>query len=462
MMYLPPFFLMLGLALSRNSIAAFALFALSGSAVLGGFSSIVPGLAAELFAAAESPGMSTTMALTVVYCCFVSSLENGGAVSATASLFSGKVKSAAAAQIYAWLSCAAAFFSDFGSTMIIGEIFRSCSDRYHVPREKLALTLALLGGPLAALFPLWIWGIYFSAVLNGLNEIVAWFPKGMSGFSLLLYSLPYAFFPLMCAICVPLTLLTGELPAMRTAWKRANTPTTNEYGQPEKNSGMTLADDSALTYFAGVGAVIVAYVYITAGKNLHSMDYRQVITALAESFLWGTTMLFILPIILRKRNITQCCGLYLAGFRRAVSVTAPMVMSIIYVKVGAELGLWDAIAVKCAPIPGEMLPPAAFLLASSLSWITGSSWGTFGMASAPLLSIARGNTEILPIITGAIISGSLVGDLLSTASGTVSLVSRGAGVDPDAYRQTASQYVVVMAIASTALYSIVSLLSNRP
>jgi Na+/H+ antiporter NhaC len=74
------------------------------------------------------------------------------------------------------------------------------------------------------------------------------------------------------------------------------------------------------------------------------------------------------------------------------------------------------------------------------------------MAAAPLLALARGNTVISPIIVGAIISGSLIGDLLSPVSGTVSLVSRGAGVKPDIYRQVTSQYVAAMATISAVLY----------
>ena len=450
--YIPLFFLALGLAYTRNNNVAFGLFAVSGLVLLAGPAETPLAMARALLEVVSTPAVASTFGLVALYNCFVGSVENGGAIAAMTKLAAKHAKSPVSVQLCTWLSCTVAFFSDFGSTMIIGSIYQPLYDEYRVPREKLALALSLLGGPLASLFPLWIWGIYFASVLQ---DTAAWqfIPGNAGGFSLMLRALPYAFFPILCFLCIPVTAFLGDLSLMRAAWRRTGGGTLYDLdsgglGPLEKPSRMAEASETPLTYLLAVGGVVVTYLIVSGGVGVHAMTYEETVLALSAGYVTGAIILFTVPVLARKKTLTQCYDVYSLGFRRVLSVTVPITLAVLYARIGMGTGLFASMASLYSGLPRFVLPISAFALACGLSWLTGSSWGTFAVLAAPFLAVGQEYESLIPMIVGAIVSGSLV----SPVSHTVTLVSRGAWTTTEAYRATTGQYVRLMAAISAVLY----------
>jgi Na+/H+ antiporter NhaC len=69
---------------------------------------------------------------------FVALVERSGGGVAFAKSINGWVKNQVQAQMAAWVSGIAIFFSDLGTPLIIGPIFRPLTDRLKISRQKLA------------------------------------------------------------------------------------------------------------------------------------------------------------------------------------------------------------------------------------------------------------------------------------------------------------------------------------
>ncbi|PAD22455.1 Na+/H+ antiporter NhaC [Terribacillus saccharophilus] len=109
---------------------------------------------------------------------------------------------------------------------------------------------------------------------------------------------------------------------------------------------------------------------------------------------------------------------------------------LILVAVGALIGSWIAGGVVPTLIYYglEFIHPSIFLLAtliicSIMSVATGTSWGTAGTAGIAMMAIGEGLGMPLPLVAGAVLSGSYFGDKLSPLSDSTVLASSLSDVD---------------------------------
>jgi len=115
-----------------------------------------------------------------------------------------------------------------------------------------------------------------------------------------------------------------------------------------------------------------------------------------------------------------------------MSMSAILILMII----GMIIGTWILAGVVPSMIYYglQILSPGIFLVATTLicavvSLATGSSWTTAGTVGIALIGIGQGLGIPLPIVAGAIISGSYFGDKMSPLSDTTNLAPSMAGAD---------------------------------
>ena len=117
-------------------------------------------------------------------------------------------------------------------------------------------------------------------------------------------------------------------------------------------------------------------------------------------------------------------------------ITLAMGAILILMVVGTMIGTW----IQGGVVPGmiyyglELLSPGIFLVAtlivcSIVSLGTGSSWSTAGTVGVALIGVGQGLGIPVPIVAGAIISGSYFGDKMSPLSDTTNLAPAVAGTD---------------------------------
>lgn len=110
----------------------------------------------------------------------------------------------------------------------------------------------------------------------------------------------------------------------------------------------------------------------------------------------------------------------------AISMAMPAIL--ILMAIGILIGIWTASGIVPLMIdyglrllsPGYFLV-AACLICSVISFATGSSWSTVGTVGVALVGSAQGLGISLPMVAGAIVSGSYFGDKLSPLSDTTNL-----------------------------------------
>lgn len=117
---------------------------------------------------------------------------------------------------------------------------------------------------------------------------------------------------------------------------------------------------------------------------------------------------------------------------KGISLAVPSIL--ILMAIGMLIGVWVASGIVPLLIDYglHLLSPNYFLVASCLicaavSLATGSSWSTIGTVGVALVGAGQGLDLSLPMVAGAVVSGSYFGDKLSPLSETTNLAPAVAG-----------------------------------
>ena len=135
-------------------------------------------------------------------------------------------------------------------------------------------------------------------------------------------------------------------------------------------------------------------------------------------------------------------GLYLGYSYKEIEkgivkgIAIAMQACLILMVIGLLIGTWiiSGIVPTMIYYGLQILSPSIFLLATCLicslvSLATGSSWSTAGTVGIALIGVGQGLGVPLPMVAGAIISGSYFGDKMSPLSDTTNLAPAVAGSD---------------------------------
>ncbi|MBC7186269.1 MAG: Na+/H+ antiporter NhaC [Calditrichaeota bacterium] len=119
-----------------------------------------------------------------------------------------------------------------------------------------------------------------------------------------------------------------------------------------------------------------------------------------------------------------------------LGITLAMDAILILMVVGTLIGTWllGGVVPTMIYYGLQLLSPSVFLVAtliicSIVSLGTGSSWSTAGTVGVALIGVGHGLGVPLPMVAGAIISGSYFGDKMSPLSDTTNLAPAVAGTD---------------------------------
>ncbi|MBN1541016.1 Na+/H+ antiporter NhaC [candidate division KSB1 bacterium] len=117
-------------------------------------------------------------------------------------------------------------------------------------------------------------------------------------------------------------------------------------------------------------------------------------------------------------------------------ITVAIQACLILMVIGMLIGTWIAAGIVPIMIYAglKLLSPFIFLVTTCLicslvSLATGSSWSTAGTVGVALIGVGQGLGVPLPMVAGAIISGSYLGDKMSPLSDTTNLAPAVVGAD---------------------------------
>ncbi len=363
---------------------------------------------------------------------FVALMENSGGGAAFAASLNRWVKTCLQAQLATWMGGIAIFFSDLGTPLIVGPVFRPLMDRLKISRQKLAFIIDSTASPVAILIPFIGWGVYIMSLIFqefealGLEE---------SEFTAFIRAIPFQFYAWLAVLMVPMmTLLRfdfGPMASAEEAMQQDDGAAAKEEQRDEAVQYRAFAHPNATPMLVWapllVLAVVLGIMLVPLGFPFAQVSGTDFRAGLSTAYLAAAALLIVLMAMAKVREALSSVEVYLKGMTGMTLVAVTLLLAWALSDIGRMVGAAEYIsAVAQAGLPSWLLPAVVFILSAIISFSTGSSWGTFAIMLPLVIPTAVAIDAPLYVCIGAVLSGGLFGDHSSPISETTILSSTGA------------------------------------
>ena len=416
---------------SKNVLVALIVGIFSGSLIITGFNpfdAILDSIENQVLAEFTSGTQSQVLITMMVIGGFVKLLEISGGARAFARKMLDVVSTRAKAQLLAWASGLAIFFTDSGNSLIIGPLYRSVFDEFRLCREKLAYILDTTSSPISILIPFIGWGAYIMSLIErnyaevGLVE---------NEFNVLVSVIPYQFYAFLALLTVPIVIWTGkDYGPMRQVQA--------EYLDAQKWMDMAadkVGDDGAKHADTPVGMFVyplgVMLLLVTALITWHAthdgITGPHIRSTLIISYLAASLTCMELMRRHQGRGYTEMIGDFVRGAEGLVYVSIVLVLAWSLSSVTTDIRTADYLAsLITGTVAPAYFPMIVFVMGALISLSTGSSYGTFAILMAIAVPVGFQLEASMTLTIAAVLSGGLFGDHCSPISDTTVLASVGA------------------------------------
>lgn len=398
---------------------------------------------------------------------FVALMEKSGGGPAFAANIMKWINSRARAQMAAWFGGIFIFYSDLGTPLIVGPVFRPLFDKLKISRQKLAFIIDSTASPVAILIPFIGWGIYIMGLMqkefdSAEQTITAW--------SAFIQTIPFQFYAILAIAIVPLLVWRkADFGAMATAENHAREtiePSSSKTQVENKEADLseeapliqpfthTNARASFVFIPLAVMAIVLALMLVPMGFPFKSVPGSAFRAALSSAYFLAAVSLMGLMAWYKVRSLNGSITMYLNGMSNMMQVAIILILAWTLSSLGKELGTAQYIAEQAQRgFPYWLLPAVAFIFSGVISFATGSSWGTFAIMLPLVIPTSFAIDASLFVSMGAVLSGGLFGDHCSPISETTILSATGSNCNQFEHFRT--QYPYALLNGSVALLSFV-------
>ena len=387
---------------------------------------------------------------------FVSLVENSGGGTAFAARVNEWVKTPLQAQLAAWFGGVSIFFSDLGTPLIVGPVFRPLMDRLSISRQKLAYIIDSTASPVAILVPFIGWGVYIMSLIHQEYDAL-----GMteSEFSAFVSAIPFQFYAWLAVFMVPwLALMRFDFGTMAKVDDRPID--VSGKAVEERFEPFTHPNARPILVWAPllVMATVLCIMLVPLGFPFSQVSGTDFRAGLSTAYFCAAAVLIFLMFSYKVRNVLGSVEIYLRGMSNMTLVAVTLILAWALSDIGRELGAADYIAsVAQGGIPGWMLPLVVFILSAIISFATGSSWGTFAIMFPLVIPTAIALGAPTHVCIGAVLSGGLFGDHSSPISETTILSSIGASCPQIEHFRTQLPYALFNGLISMSAFVLAGL-----
>ncbi len=379
-------------------------------------------------------------------------------------------------QIMAWLTGVAIFVESSINVLTVGSIYRPIFDRLKIPREKLAYIADSISAPTCILIPLNAWGAYIMGLLlaQGISD-----PLGT-----MVKVYPLNFYPIFAMIMVAIVIFTQkDIGPMKKAEKRAieegkvirdgATPmiSTDVISMEKAEGTVARARNMIIPIATMVGMMPVGLIYTgwSQVENIQTYPFwQQIFLALGKgsgstAVLWAVLMsIFVGAILYRYQKIfklPEIISLIFKGVGGLIPLALLMMLAFAIGKVCRDLGTGIYIAeVSKAWLSPKLVPFIVFLVASSIAFSTGTSWGTFAIMIPIGLQMAQIMDANIYLTIAAALGGGVFGDHSSPISDTTIISSMASASDHIDHVKTQLPYALIAGIVAALVYLVIGLI----
>lgn len=451
--------------LTKDIIISLFLTVFVSSTIIGGFNPVngfMIMIHDYIFGALADTTNVQGLIMMVIIGGFVALLTKSGGAYAFTNKVTKWVNSRRKCETGIWLGGLIVWFTDSGNSLIVGPIFEALAEKLRVSREKFAYILDCTTTPICALIPIIGWGVYTQGLID--TELVNAGVTNTSGFEIFTQCIPFNFYAILTLFMAGLMAVTSwDYGKMLTAQKRAmkTGQTIREGGMPMRGSTGTeeqKLDPEKAKISTMLIPLLVLLVVIFAYLTKLGIWYTKVAgtdirTAIASGFLCALIVLIILCIKNKIYTFKECMKIVEGGWANmmfmCVVLTLAWALSGINNTMGTSVYLVDLTRRFLSP---GLLAFILYLMGVVMSFATGTSWGTMAILFPIGMPMAISLSVSLPLVSAAIISGSVFGDHCSPISDTTILASIGAACDHIDHFETQMPYAVTAGIVCGILF----------
>lgn len=418
-------------------------------------------------------------------------LSKTGGATAFAHAITKHLRSKRSVETSSLLLSSILFIDDYLSSLTVGYVMRPLTDKFSIPRAKLAFLVHSLSGPLVILAPISSWVAMITSQLDlaGINSQDTTARINADPFFIYLYSIPFIFYSILLIISVWFIVRkqisfgpmhTQELIAKNDGnlfGGKAQLVQTLEHEENPRASVWDLLFPLLLLITTSFSAILyVGGFWFFGGHN-------SLITALKNNkqtffalFIAGiiTLVSSIVFAFLRKSiTIAGMKRIFADGIQLMYSAVVMVFLASTFgliLKLDLQVGSYVAQTFIGALAPA-FLPAMFFIISLMVATLTGSSWGTIAimlpgtiqMLSMVLnlpLGTAPEHIAILFPVLGAIFSGAVCGDHISPISETTIMAATSSGSYPLDHAYTQFFYALPAILASVLAFLVAGTLAS--
>ena len=404
-------------------------------------------------------------------------LNRNGGMTALSARVMGRSRSARRAGLGAYFMGWLVFFDGLASSMLVGKTLRPIADRAGLSREKLAFIVDSTSAPVAGLALLSTWVAYeMSVIRQGLaNTGDAALADAVAPFSWLVLSLPFRFYNWFMLLLVFLLIwLMRDWGPMLQA-ERSSRARPRAQSAAARNAATGSHAALALVPLAVLVLGVFGGLYIGGGGLERTLTFPHLVEAMGKAdaaavFVLATAVASVVALGLTgvSRKTTALPGpresgtqAFFQGMQQMFLPTLILVFAWMLNSVIKELGAANyLVALLGERLPAVWLPALVFLLASIISFSTGTSWGTMAIVmplAIPLavkltgFQVGMPASPVLVATVGAVLAGAVFGDHCSPISDTTIVSAFSSDCDVMAHVRTQLPYALTAAFLATVL-----------
>ena len=433
---------------TKDALLSILLGVIVGTVIMG--QNPVFGLSSILQSALGNADFIWVAAIEVFIGIMVAYFQKSGAIKAFADKIAGMGLTRRMTSGAACILGLIVYFSDYFSPLYVGNVMRPLTDKALISREKLAFICDCTSAPVACMLgPFASWGVYMAGLLVGLGTIA----DADMGMTVVMKAVPFNFY---CILMFLFCLLNafGIIPdfgPMKKAEKRAleEGKVVRDGAQPMLSRELTdimpnegvkasIVLDFVIPALIIFSVILGTFIFMGSAKTL-------------EAFICTVMYQFIVMLIRKMATLKQLMETAVNGIKAVLNAILILAMAYCINSITKGLGTADyIISLTESFMTPALLVTVTFLTCAVISFLTGSSWGTFAIMTPiviPLAFTITGNEiDTLVLCTvGAILGGGTFGDHCSPMSDTTILSSLAAGSDHMDHNATQIPYALTCA-----------------
>lgn len=353
------------------------------------------------------------------------------------------------------------FVDDYFNCLTVGTVMRPITDKYNVTRAKLAYVIDATAAPVCIIAPISSWA---AAVGSSLPE-----GSNIDGFSLFLRAIPFNYYALLTLVFLIFLIISnvdyGKMKQYETSHEKMEeliskeeVPVVGKGNVRDLILPILFLIASCIGFMLYTGGFFEGATIVNAFANCSS----------ARSLVLGSflTLIFTFVLYIPRGVIdfVDFCGSFSQGFKAMTS--AIMILCLAWSLSGICSEQYMNIqgfvknAIGGSAMAMIVMPAVFFVIALGLAFTTGTSWGTFGILIPISVTILGGNTMMMAVCLGGILSGSVCGDHISPISDTTILSSAGAQCKHIDHVATQMPYAFTVAVCVIPGYILAGVSEN--